>query len=95
MAQSSPQAAIVPTQSSSLVDFTVGFETLSSDFTIGFGTLSCDIQIAKTDRLFALTTETQEADVRAWEKTKVHLKVGSRQYLKVNNSRETKQKSSP
>ena len=65
MAQSSPQAAIVPTHSSSLFDFAADFETLSSDFTIGFGTLSCDIQIAKTDRLFALTTETQEADVRA------------------------------
>ena len=67
MAQSSPQAAIVPTQSSSLVDFATAtdFETLSSDFTIGFGTLSCDIQIAKTARLLALTTETQEADVRA------------------------------
>ena len=67
MAQSSPQAAIVPTHSSSLVDFAADFEALSSDFTTGFESLSFDIQIAKTDRLFALTTETQEADVRAWK----------------------------
>ena len=79
MAQSSPQAAIVPTHSSSLFDFAADFETLSSVFAIGFGSLSCDIQIAKTDRLFALTTETQEADMRAWKKTQVDLKLWSRQ----------------
>ena len=48
MAQSSPQAAIIPNESNSLV-----------------AVLSFEMAIAMTERLLALTTETQEADVRS------------------------------
>ena len=48
MAQSSPQAAIIPNESNPLVAI-----------------LSFEMAIAMTERLLALTTETQEADVRS------------------------------
>ena len=48
MAQSSPQAAIIPTESSPFVAM-----------------LPFEMAIAMTGRLLALTTETQEAEVRS------------------------------
>ena len=53
MAQSSPQAAIIPNESNSLVPI-----------------LSFEMAIAMTERLLALTTETQEADVRSCKDVK-------------------------
>ena len=53
MAQSSPQAAIIPNESNPLVAI-----------------LSFEMAIAMTERLLALTTETQEADVRSCKDVK-------------------------